>query len=671
MTVSRIRNFGIVAHVDAGKTTLSERILRLTGRLRQTGEVHEGSTALDHRDDERKMGITITAATARCEWAEHVLHLVDTPGHVDFTVEVARSLRVLDGVVVVLDGVAGVEPQTETVWRQADAHRLPRVVFVNKLDRPGASFARCVAALEERFGVLAAPVVIPIEGDADALLDVVAGEVLSWSDPEGLVLARQPAEPSAALGSARNQLLELASLVDEGVLEDPAPDRLRAALREGCREGLFVPAFAGSAYRNRGVQPLLDGIVSLLPSPLERAAEGLAPDPGAPLAAYCFKVVHDRFGALTFARVYAGTLREGQRVLRVRSGDDHARARVGRVVRVFADAREDVPEATAGEVIGLLGGDWITGDVLSDPEQPAALAPIVVPEPVTLRAIEPITRKDRDRLGAALRRLLVEDPSLRVRSDPETGQTLLAGMGELHLDIAIGRLRSDHGVAVEGGAPLVAYRETLAGAATVEEKLRKQSGGPGQFAHVVVRVTPGAPGTGLSFEDRTSGGEVPRQFVPAIEKGLHDGMTCGPLGQPVVDVGVELLGGSFHAKDSHDRDFQAVASRALRRACAAGGPVLLEPWMKLEVTVPSAGEESVLGDVLGDLASRRGQVTAMEAASVPGCTTVRAELPLAKTFGYAARLASLSHGRGSFALEPLDHRPVPPELVDEALRAAG
>ncbi len=668
-TISRTRNFGIVAHVDAGKTTLSERILRFTGRIRRTGEVHQGDTVLDHRADERDMGITITAATARCAWRDHVLHLIDTPGHVDFTVEVSRSLRVLDGVVVVLDGVAGVEPQTETVWRQADAHTLPRVLFVNKLDRAGASFDRCLAAVEERFGVLVAPVVVPVDGDADCLIDVVSARLLIWADAEGLELSTGPVPERwrSLLEQARERLVLACSLFDGSLLEELLqdgplgiePERLRNALRHATLERLVVPALAGSAYTNRGVQPLLDAVVDLLPSPEDRALPlGLRPEADAPLAAFCFKVVHDKFGALTFARVYSGTLREGTRV---RRGRDDSSPRVGRLVRVFAADREDVSLATAGEIVGLLGGDFITGDVLSDVGSDVALEPIHIPEPVTLRAIEPQTRKDRDRLGGALRRLLIEDPSLRVSTDADTGQTLLAGMGELHLDIALRRLRDDHGVGVTAGSPLVAYRETIARSADHDVKLKKQSGGPGQFAHIVVQVRPGAPGSELVFADRTSGGEVPRCFVPAIERGLRDGMTRGPLGQPIVDLEVDLVGGSFHANDSHERDFQLVAARAVREACRLGGPVLLEPWMRLEVTVP----ESELGDVLGDLSSRRARITDLEAGV--GTSTVRAEVPLSRTFGYAAKLASISHGRGSFVLEPLAYEPVPGALVAEAL----
>ncbi|HJK99911.1 MAG TPA: elongation factor G [Polyangiaceae bacterium LLY-WYZ-15_(1-7)] len=677
--ITRIRNFGIVAHVDAGKTTLSERILLYTGRIRRLGEVHEGQATLDHRAAEKEKGITITAATVRCRWKDHDLHLVDTPGHVDFTVEVARSLRVLDGVVVVLDGVAGVEPQTENVWAQADRHALPRLLFVNKLDRPGARFERACREAEATFGVPVLPLALPLpeaggEGVA-GLVDVVEERALVWRDAEGSELAIEPV-PGAlreATRAARERLAEAVADVDEVFLEawlegDVSPDLFRRAIRRATLLRRIVPALGGSAYRNRGVQPLLDAVVAYLPSPEDRGAivslDGATrrpPTDAAPLAALAFKVVHDRYGALTFVRVYAGVLREGQRVWCSREGRE---LRVGRLVRLFADRREPLEAARAGEIAGLVGGELRTGDTLADPAHPLTLEALAELEPAVERAIRPAKAKDGDALGKALRRLLVEDPSLRVREDAETGELLLAGMGELHLEIAARHLEEDHAVRVSLGRPKVAYRETVQRSVEHEVKLKKQTGGPGQYAHVVVRLGPAASGAGLLFENRTTQGVIPKELVPAIEKGLREGMASGPLGFPLVDLEVALLGGSFHPNDSHDRDFQRVAATAVAEACREAGPVLLEPWVDLEVSVPS----DALGDLLGDLARRRARVVGMEAEGER--TRVAAEAPLAELFGYAGELAGLSHGRGQHAHRPRAYEPVPEALVAAALRAA-
>jgi elongation factor G len=687
--IQRIRNFGIVAHVDAGKTTLSERILVLTGRIRQAGEVHHGTATLDHKKAEQEKGITITAATVRCEWGDHALHLVDTPGHVDFSVEVVRSLRVLDGAVVVLDGVAGVEPQTETVWRVADRRALPRLAFVNKLDRAGASFDRTVREIERTFGVVALPLVIPLEdalreglglGDELALLDVVRGELLVWTDDEGRSFERRALSDvrSDALrvlaARARERVVEACAEHDDAFAElwlaavDRAErihdDALVAAIRRGTIARRFVPVLGGSAFRNRGMQPLLDAVVAYLPSPVDRGDvigegdERRAPSVDAPLAALAFKVVHDRYGALVFVRVYSGELREGGLVRRARDGRTF---RVRRLVRIFADRREPIEHARAGDVVGLLGMELVTGDTLSDPHHPIALEPVTAPEPVMELSVEPLRSKDRDRLGEALRRLLIEDPSVRLRVDAETGQTLLAGLGELHLEISTRALREDHGVEVRLGRPKVAYRETLPTEIEHTAKLQKQSGGPGQYAHVVLRLAPSEPGAGLVFADRTIGGSVPKHFVPAIEKGLRDGMTRGPLGFPVVDVAVDLLDGSFHANDSHERDFQIVASMALREAMRRAGPALLEPWAKLAIETP----EDHVGAVLGELAVRRARVLGLEGQY--GRVRVSAEAPVASLFGFTGQLAGLTSGRGFVATEPRSYERVPDALVADAI----
>jgi len=680
--LERIRNFGIVAHVDAGKTTLSERILVHTGRKRSAGRVDHGDTSLDHDPREQKQGITITAATVRCEWGGHALHLVDTPGHVDFGIEVERSLRVLDGVVVLLDGVAGVEPQTEGVWTQADRHGLPRVLFVNKLDRPGASFDRCVAEVRERFGVCAMPVALPVgeplgeagvdDQNIEGLLDLVSRKLVSWTDDEGrhLVTSEIPESLSALAERARRALVEAVAERDAVLLERlgeaVSADDLRAAIRRVTIAGELVPVLGGSAFRGRGVQPLLDAVVDYLPSPLDRGPqvagdEVREPSEDAPLAALCFKVVHDDHGALTFVRVYSGVLSKGAKAWRSRDGK---LVRVGRLVRLFAADREPIAEVKAGEVAAIVGGDFRTGDTLADPKAPVVLERVVVPEPVVCFAIEPVGPRDRDRLGTALRRLGIEDPSLRVSGDPETGQTLLAGMGTLHLEVSLARLSEHHGVEVRAGRPKVAYRETVRDLVEHEYKLDKQNGGPGQFAKVQLALGPGASGSGLVFTDRIVGGAIPKPFIGAVEKGVRQAMECGPRGFPLVDLEVELVGGGFHSNDSHDRDFEIAGARALVEACALADPTLLEPWMALEVTVPDAHT----GEVMGHLSAQRARIKGVEALG--GRTRIHAAIPLAESFDLASTLSSLTHGRAVHALTPAHYEPVPASLVESALRAA-
>jgi elongation factor G len=685
-SLDRIRNIGIVAHVDAGKTTLTERVLLYTGRIHAAGEVHAGTAHTDHHEIEQRRGITIMAAAATCDWQDHRIHLIDTPGHVDFTIEVERSLRVLDGAVVVLDGVAGVEPQTETVWRQADRHRVPRIVFVNKLDRVGADYARSLDELRTRFGVKPVAVTAPLfDGDTlVGVIDLVELQAIRWTDDTGFGFTREPvlAPLSDNLQRMRERLLEacadedpeiLAALVDPasqpeaGSLVDPASQpeagslhfggtaipaaRLRAALRRGTVAGRLVPVLAGSAYKNRGVQPLLDAVVAYLPSPSDRepvrAADGTdtrEPSREAPLAALAFKAVFDDHGQLTFVRVYSGVLARGATVQTGRG----KKLRIGRLVQLVADEQVEVDALAAGEIGALLGAPVPGGETLSDPAHPIVLEAITAPEPVMRVAIEAATSAERERLSLALGRMVAADPSLRLESDAETGETLLAGMGQLHLDVAIERLATEHHVHVRAGAPRVAYRTTLTRTVQRDYRHVRQRGGPGQFAHVVIQVGPAPAGKGLVFEDRTKGGVIPRPFIKAVEAGVRGAMSEGLLGgHPVVDVAVTLLDGSTHEKDSNEQAFQVAGSLAFKAAAADAGAIMLEPIMLLEVSCP----EDEVGAVIGDLGRRRGEVLALDARGAD--RVVRAEVPLAETFGYAAALGSLTHGRGRFTLEPV------------------
>ena len=664
--IERLRNIGIIAHIDAGKTTVSERILVATGRLRAPGEVHDGQAALDFDAQERKRGITISAAATSVRWRGHQINLIDTPGHVDFTVEVERSLRVLDGGVVVFDAVAGVEPQSETVWRQADRYGVPRIGFVNKMDRPGADLERTVAMIRERLGATAVAVQLPVvvDGELRGVVDLLSGELVDFAGDGRAELSPQLAEAAAA---ARQALVEAAAEADDELLAaylDGQPITalaLRAALRRATLAGRLVPVLCGSALRSRGISQLLDAVVDYLPSPLDMRAERPA-DPAAPLVAFVFKVVSDvHIGQLSYVRVYSGTLTAGSYVLNATRG---VRERVGRVLRVHADELAALPAVAAGDIAALVGPrQSVTGDTLCDPAAPVVLASIELPEPVIRLAIEPRSSADRDRLSAALQRLAVADPTFHVGVDAETGQTVVAGMGELHLEVQLERLRLDHGVEVRAGQPEVAYRETIRRAVEVEHTLARQSGGgSGQWARVRLRLEPLERGAGFAFAEEVVGGAVPRQFIPAVEAGVRDALGSGVrAGYPATDLRATLVGGAFHPVDSSELAFRTAAAQAFREAMRQAEPLLLEPLMRVEVVAP----DEYLGAVLGDLGGRRGQVVGTE--PVGGAQLVRALVPLAALFGYSGALRSLSQGRASFSMELAAYGELPTALTAEVV----
>lgn len=674
MTVRReqnIRNIGIIAHVDAGKTTLTEQILFHAGSIHRAGTVDSGDTTTDHHALEREMGITIQAAAVRCTWRGTALHLIDTPGHADFNIEVERSLRVLDGAVVVLDGVAGVEPQTEKVYRQADRHGVPRICFVNKLDRAGASFARCLASLRDVLGarpvVVAWPIVDEGRDGGFALLDVVGA---CERGEDGSVRPVRPMLEARAAELRR-------ALVDACADVDPAFERTYLetghategdfvrALRIGTAHGAILPTLGGSAMHDRGVTAVLDAVVSYLPSPEEGApirdvhtGESRARDASAPLAAYCFKVTFDRHGQLTYVRVLSGVLRKGSEVVSSRGGK---RLRVGRLVRVFADAREPTDVLVSGEIGAILGGELRSGETLADPASPIVLEPFDVPEPVMHLALEATTHADWDRLATVLGRVLAEDPSLALSTDCETGETLLGGIGQLHLDVTLERMRRDHGLRVRVGRPKVAFRETVRGVAEHELVYKKQTGGPGQYAHVRLRVGPADAGAGLVFEDLVTGGALLAEHVSGVRKGVAEAALTGVLGGfPVTDVHVTLVDGSRHTNDSSEMAFKAAASIAFREASRLARPALLEPVARLVVLTPEAS----LGGVIGDLGGRRGNVVSMEQRG--GTSVLTAEVPLAAMFGYANALSTLTHGRGQCSTT-LSHYAVVEDAVARTL----
>ena len=676
--LERVRNIGIIAHIDAGKTTVSERILYYTGRTYRLGETHEGTAVMDWMEQERERGITITSAATTAEWRDHQINLIDTPGHVDFTVEVERSLRVLDGGVVVFDGVAGVEPQSETVWRQANRYHVPRICFINKMDRTGADFDRTLQMIEERLGAVAVPLQLPlgVEAAFGGVIDLVQMRALRFAGERGENVAEDeiPLQFRDAALEARERMVERVAENDDQLMvsflegHEIGEAELQKAIRRATISNAITPVLAGSALRNKGVQPLLDAVVTYLPSPLEvppivahdvNDAEITFERPASdeePLTALAFKVVSDPFvGRLVFFRVYSGVVRSGERVLNTARG---RRERFGRLLRMHADSREDIEEVYAGEIAAGIGlKDTFTGDTLSDPAKPVVLEAITFPAPVISVAIEPRTRDDQDRLGESLQRLTEEDPTFKVRYDEETGQTVISGMGELHLEVLVDRMRREHRVEANVGRPQVAYRETIRRAVRTEGRFVRQTGGRGQYGHCVLDVAPREPGAGFIFEDRTVGGSIPREYSSAVRHGVERALTAGPrAGFPVVDVAVAVVDGSYHAVDSSEMAFQTAGTMGMREALEKGSAVLLEPVMKVEVVTP----DDHFGDVLGDISQRRGHVMGSEPRG--NTQVIAAEVPLAETFGYATDVRSLTQGRATYSME-FDHYEEAPDLV--------
>jgi len=672
-----------MAHIDAGKTTTTERILYYTGVSHRMGEVHEGTATMDWMEQEQERGITITSAATTCFWRDHRINIIDTPGHVDFTIEVERSLRVLDGAVAVFCAVGGVEPQSETVWRQADRYRVPRLAMVNKMDRTGADFERVVRMMRERLDAHAVPIQLPLgrEEDFRGVIDLVAMQAVVWD--EETLGAKYHVEPipepfAAEAARARERLVEALADVDETLMEKYleggpiAPEELRAAIRKGTIGLRLVPVLCGSAFRNKGVQPLLDAVVDYLPSPVDiRAVSGVDPgsgaaverpaDDGAPFCALAFKIMNDPFvGHLTFVRVYSGTLRSGDQVYNASRGK---KERIGRLLKMHANKREEIKEVFAGDIAACVGlKTAVTGDTLCDPDHPVVLESIAAPEPVIAIAVEPKTKADQERLGLSLQKLAMEDPSFRVRVDEESGQTIISGMGELHLEIIVDRLMREFRVEANVGRPQVAYRETVTRAAKREGRYVRQTGGRGQYGHVWLTVEPGEAGKGLEFVNRIVGGVVPKEYIPAVEKGVREAAESGVVaGYPVVDARVTLVDGSYHEVDSSEMAFKIAGSMAFKAACEAAGPILLEPIMAVEVVCP----EEFMGEVIGDLSSRRGRIQQIEARGTT--QVISARVPLAEMFGYATDLRSRTQGRATFTMQFDHYEPAPLSVSEEVV----
>ncbi len=682
MPLERIRNIGIMAHIDAGKTTTTERILFYTGRVYKMGEVDDGAATMDWMVQEQERGITITAAATTCPWRDHLINLIDTPGHVDFTAEVERCLRVLDGVIAVFCAVAGVEPQSETVWRQADKYGIPRLAYLNKMDRVGADFFRVVQMIRERLGANAVPVQLPIgcEDSFRGIVDLVRNKAIIYLDELGTISAETeiPEEMAADVRLHREKLLEALAELDEEFMmkylegEEPTPEEIKRLIRRETLACRFVPVLCGSSLRNKGVQPLLDAVVDYLPSPVDiPLVKGYHPESGEvltrktgdeePLVALAFKVQTDQYvGKLVFLRVYAGKISSGDVVYNATKGK---KERIGRLVRLHANHREEIKEVWAGDIAAALGlKETVTGDTLCAEEAPIVLEPMTFPAPVISVAIEPKTKADQDKMGVALQRLAEEDPTFRVYTDRETGQMLIAGMGELHLEIIVDRLLREFNVDAHVGKPQVAYKETILARARGEGKFIRQTGGRGQYGHVILEIEPLPPGKGYVFEDRTTGGIIPKEFIPAIDAGVREAMETGILaGYPVIDVKAVLVGGSFHEVDSSELAFKIAAAQAFRQAAEKAQPVLLEPVMKVEITLP----EEYLGEVLGDLNARRGRIEATEPRGT--LQVIRGYVPLASMFGYATDLRSLTQGRGNYVMQFSHYEQVPPAVREGLL----
>ena len=685
--LERVRNIGIIAHIDAGKTTSTERILYYTGRTHRIGNVDDGNTVTDWMEQERERGITITAAAISAEWNEHLINLIDTPGHIDFTAEVQRSLRVLDGGVVVFDAVQGVEPQSETVWRQADVYAVPRLCFINKMDRVGADFMRSVDMIRDRLGANPVVLQVPVgsENDFRGVVDLIEMQMITWVDQLGARREYQdiPVEMQEEAESARENLIEQVAEHDDALLQlfseekVPTKEQLRSAIRRVTIANFVSPVYCGTALKNKGIQPVLDGVIDFLPSPLDvpavvgshpgngEVSEREADDRG-PLSALVFKIVSDPYvGRLAYFRVYSGMIEAGAKVQNTSKG---RRERIGRVIRMYADRREEVERVTAGDIAATLGlKNTFTGETLSDASQPIVLENIDFPDPVISVAVEPKTTGDQDKLGVALQKLAEEDPTFRVRSDEDTGQTIISGMGELHLEVIVDRMMREFRVQANIGRPRVAYHESIRKVVDkVEYRHVKQSGGRGQFAHVVLKMEPGEPGSGITFSTKIVGGVIPKEFIRPVEQGVRSAADSGVLaGYPVTDVAITLYDGSFHEVDSSEMAFQIAGSMAFRQGVSKARPVLLEPIMKVEVVVP----EDYMGDILGELSSRRASIGGMEPR--PGGTqSIDAVVPLADMFGYATALRSRTQGRGVFSMEFAEYRRVPDSVAEVVVKGS-
>ncbi len=681
VAIDKVRNIGIMAHIDAGKTTTTERILFYAGRIHKMGEVHEGAATMDWMVQEKERGITITSAATSANWREHAINIIDTPGHVDFTVEVERSLRVLDGAVAVFDAVAGVEPQSETVWRQADRYGVPRIAFINKMDRIGADFYGSLNSIRTRLGARAVPIQLPIGSEANfqGYVDLLSREAVVYTDDLGTKSTESldiPEGMADLVSQYRHDLVEAVADFDDNVMhkyleeQDITEEEIKEGLRLGTVKGVLVPVLCGAALRNRGVQPILDAVVDYLPSPADvPAVEGKNPktealevrehDDNEPFSALAFKIQMDPqgVGKLTFFRVYSGRLKAGSSVLNPSTG---RRERLGRILRMHAIRREDVDEVFTGDIAAAVGlKSTTTGDTLCDEAAPILLESITFPEPVISVAIEPKTKADQEKLGMALQRLSEEDPTFKVHTDEETGQTIIEGMGELHLEIIIDRLLREFRVDANQGKPQVAYKETVKRPAHGVGRFIRQTGGKGQFGHAEVDVRPGERGTGFVFEDKITQGRIPREYIPAVEKGVREALQSGvAAGYPVVDIVVRLVDGSYHPVDSSEMAFQVAGSMAVKDGMHKAQPYLLEPIMKVDVVMP----EEYLGDVMGDLASRRGHILGMEGRGTS--QNVKAHVPLAEMFGYATELRSMTSGRATHSMEFSHYAEMPGNLAE-------
>jgi elongation factor G len=685
--LERYRNIGIMAHIDAGKTTTTERILYYTGKSYKIGEVHEGTATMDWMEQEQERGITITSAATTCFWRadegkgeDHRINIIDTPGHVDFTIEVERSLRVLDGAVACFDGVAGVEPQSETVWRQAEKYNVPRMCFVNKLDRTGANFEMCVRMIKDRLGARPAVLYLPIgiEGSFKGLVDLVNSRAIIWLEESlgaKFVYEDIPADLADAAATARKDLIEMAVEQDDEVMEaylegnEPDTATLKKLIRKGTLNFSFVPVLCGSAFKNKGVQPLLDAVVDYLPSPLDvPAIDGIKPDSdekesreasdSAPFSALAFKIMNDPFvGTLTFARIYSGKLEKGTVLNSVKD----KREKIGRMLLMHANSREDIEEAFAGDIVAIAGlKETTTGDTLCDSNKPIILERMEFPDPVIEVAVEPKTKADQEKMGIALNRLAAEDPSFRVTTDHESGQTIIKGMGELHLEILVDRMKREFKVDANVGAPQVAYRESLARPVDVDYTHKKQSGGSGQFGRVKVSVAPGERGSGVQFVDEIKGGNIPREYIPSVEKGMRETAETGSLiGFPIIDFEIHLTDGAYHDVDSSALAFEITGRGAMREVAQKAGIKLLEPIMKVEVVTP----EDFMGDVIGDLNSRRGQIQGTDSRG--NAQVIEAMVPLANMFGYVNQLRSFTQGRAQYTMQFSHYEEVPQNVADE------